>query len=59
MFLNNKQTLLLAGLVTLFFFLGGVFDVVNNFMVDLVLLVGFVCVIVNIILSVRNKKNPD
>jgi len=59
MFLTNKQTILLTALVTACFFLAGVLDILDNFMVIFVILVGFVTVIINLILALKNKKNPD
>lgn len=59
MFLTNKQTILLSAIVTVCFFLGGVMGILDNFMVIIVILFGFLAVIVNLIIAIRNKKNPD
>ena len=59
MFLNNRQSLYLTGIVILCFFVAGVFRVLNNYMVIIIISIGFLAVIVNLILVLTNKKNPE
>ena len=59
MFLNNKQSLYLTGIVILCFFVAGVFRVLGNYMVIAVIVAGFLAVIVNLIMVLKNKKNPE
>jgi len=59
MFLTNKQSMLLSALVTICFFLAGILGILDNFMVIIVILVGFLTLIVNLILAIKDKKNPE
>jgi len=59
MFFTNKQSILLSGLVTACFFIAGTLDLLNNFMVIIVLSVGFLALLINLILAIKNKKNPE
>ena len=59
MFLNNQQSLLLSGIVALCFFVAGVFGILNNYMVISLIVIGFIVLIINMILAIRNKKNPE
>ena len=59
MFLTNKQTIVLSALVAACFFMAGALDILNNLMVIIVLLVGFLALIINLILAIKSKKNPE
>ena len=59
MFLSNKQSLILSGIVVLCFFVAGVARVLDNYMVIAVIVAGFLTVIVNLIMVIKNKKNPE
>lgn len=59
MFLTNKQSILLSALVTACFFFAGTLDILDNFMVIIVILVGFLTLLINLILAIKNKKNPE
>ena len=41
------------------FFIAGIFGVLNNYMVIIIISIGFLAVIVNLILVLTNKKNPE
>lgn len=51
--------MLLTALITACFFLAGIFDLLNNYMVIILILLGFLSLIVNLILALKNKKNPE
>lgn len=51
--------MLLSALVTICFFLAGILGILDNFMVIIVILIGFLTLIVNLILAIKDKKNPE
>jgi hypothetical protein len=61
--MNDKITLLATGILTLFFFITGLLDLLDHFLVKTVLFVLFFAIVVNIILAKskdEDKKNlPD
>ncbi len=62
--MNDKITLIATGVFTLFFFISGMLDILDYFVVKIILLVIFLGIVVNIILvktKGKNKKNlpPD
>jgi len=59
MFLSNKQSLYLTSIVTLCFFVAGVLGVLDNFIVIIVLTIALLAIIVNLIIALKNKKNPE
>lgn len=65
MFLNNKQSLYLTGILLLVFFIAGVIDLsgvadlLDNFMIKALIIIGFIAIIVNLILALTNKQNPE
>jgi len=48
--MNNKITLIATGIFTLFFFISGLLEILNQFVVQAILFVIFLGIIVNIIL---------
>lgn len=59
MFLNNKQSLYLTGIVILSFFIAGVLGFLDNYMVITIIIVAFLAIIINLVLVLTNKKNPE
>jgi len=59
MILNNTQSLILTGIVIGGLFIAGVFGLLDNFMVIIILALAFMIVVLNLILVLTNKKNPD
>ena len=58
--MNDKITLILTGAFTLFFFISGLLDILDHFLVKTILFVGFFVIVVNIFIiksKVQNKKN--
>ena len=58
--MNDKITLLSTGLFTLFFFVTGILDILDHFLVKTILFAGFFGIVVNIILvksKDEDKKN--
>jgi hypothetical protein len=58
--MNDKISLLSTAVLTLFFFISGLLDIMSHFLVKTILFVGFFAIVVNIILvklKDRNKKN--
>lgn len=62
--MNDKITLFASGIFIVFFFISGMLDILDYFVVKIILLVIFLGIVVNIILvktKGKNKKNmpPD
>lgn len=62
--MNDKITLFASGIFIVFFFISGMLDILNYFLVKIILLVIFLGIVVNIILvktKGKSKKNlpPD
>ena len=55
-FLNDKQSLMLCGVMTAGIFIGGILDILSNFVVLTILTLIFFSIIINLLLS---KKNFD
>jgi len=58
--MNNKITLISTGVFTLFFFVSGLLDILDNFIVKTILFVIFFGIVVNIIIvksKDEDKKN--
>ena len=55
--MNNKVTLLATGLLVVFFFLAGLLEILNNFIVMMLLFLGFIGIVVNIIII--KSKDED
>jgi hypothetical protein len=58
--MNDKITLLSTAVFTLFFFISGLLDILDHFLIKTILFVGFCAIVVNIILvksKDRDKKN--
>ena len=58
--MNNKITLISTGIFTLFFFISGLLEILDQYMVRVILFVVFLGIIVNIILvktKGEDKKN--
>ena len=58
--MNDKITLISTGAFTLFFFISGLLDILDHFLVKTILFVGFFVIVVNIFIiksKVQNKKN--
>ena len=58
--MNDKITLLSTALYTLFFFVTGILDILDHFLVKTILFAGFFGIVVNIILvksKDEDKKN--
>ena len=59
MFLNNRQSIILTAIVTVVLFIGGIVGILDNYMVIIILSLGFFAIILNLILVLFNKKNPE
>jgi len=56
--MNDKITLLSTVAFTLFFFISGLLDIMNHFLVKTILFVGFFAIVVNIIIiKSKGKKS--
>ena len=55
-FLNDKQSLMLCGVMTAGIFIGGILDILSNFVVLTILTLIFFSIIINLLLS---KKKFD
>ncbi len=58
--MNDKITLISTGAFTLFFFISGLLDILDHFLVKTILFVGFFVIAVNIFIiksKGQNKKN--
>jgi len=53
--MNDKTTLIATGVLTVFFFVTGLLDLLNHFVVKIILLVIFLGIVVNIII-VKTKR---
>jgi len=54
--MNDKITLLATALFTVFFFVCGLIEILDNFIIKTILFVGFIAIFVNIIL-VKSKDD--
>ncbi len=62
LFTKNQIMVWLTGLITLAFFVAGIFDVLNNMVIKLVLFSSFSFVVANIyyiLFKKENKKSPE
>ena len=55
--MNNKITLIVTALFTSFFFVCGLLDILDHFLVKTILFTGFVAIIVNLI--ILKSKDGD
>ena len=59
--MNDKITLLSTAFFTLFFFITGILDILDHFLVKTILFAGFFAIVINIILvksKCEDKKKP-
>ena len=55
--LNNKQSLLLCGIVAVSFFVFGVLDILDNYIVKTILTIAFLVIIINFFyLNLKTKQ---
>ncbi|RLD29463.1 MAG: hypothetical protein DRI75_03160 [Bacteroidetes bacterium] len=54
--MNDKIFLLSTAIFALFFFVSGLLDILNHFLVKTILFVGFFAIVINIILVVKSKS---
>ena len=52
-FLNDKQSLMLCGVMTAGIFIGGILDILSNFVVLTILTLIFFSIIINLLLSTK------
>lgn len=59
--LTDKQSLLFCGLTIMIIFVGGMLDILDNFIVLTLLSIGFLLIIVNLFLmkNPREQKNEE
>lgn len=58
--LNNKQSLILCGVVAVSFFVFGVLDILDNYIVKAILTLAFLLVIANFFyVNLRSKKESQ
>jgi len=55
---NDKLTLLSTGLLTAFFFITGMLDLLDNFIVMMMLFLGFIGIAINIIIVKSKEDEP-
>lgn len=64
--MNNRYILLATAILVIFFFIGGLLDVLNHFISKMILIAGFVTLIIFVIIEkskdsgdgdITNKKN--
>lgn len=56
MFLTNRQALFLTGILVFLLLLAGILDIMDNFVVIILIVGGFLVVVVNLVLELINKK---
>ncbi|MDO5974129.1 hypothetical protein [Flavivirga jejuensis] len=56
MLLTNKQSLILCGLMAGGIFVGGILDILNNFIVLTILTIVFLTIILNLFYFILNSK---
>jgi hypothetical protein len=59
--MNERFTLLASALLVAFFFLAGLLDILDNFLVMMILFIGFFGIVINIVIIKSrddHKKNP-
>ena len=59
MFLTDKQSIILTAVITACFFISGILGILDNYMVIIVILIGFLALVLNLIMALMNKKNPE
>lgn len=59
MFLSNRQSLFATGILVLLLLISGILDIMDNFVVIIFLFGGILAIIVNIIMALTHKKNPE
>ncbi|MCB4798774.1 hypothetical protein [Neotamlana laminarinivorans] len=59
MMLTNKQTLILSGLLTAAFFIGGLLDILDNFIMLTLITLMFFTIVINVFKSGFSKRNQD
>lgn len=55
-FLNSKQSLILCGVMSVSIFVGGILDILNNFVVLTVLTLIFFAIIINLFLIKKDSR---
>jgi len=56
--MNNTISLIATAVLTLFFFVCGVIDILDNFVIKLLLFGGYIAIIVNIII-IKSKEDEE
>jgi hypothetical protein len=54
--MNDKVTLLASGLLVVFFFIAGLMQLLDNFIIRMLLFLGFIGIVVNIII-IKSKDD--
>lgn len=54
--MNNKTTLLSTGVLVVFFLLAGLLELLDNFIVRMLLFLGFIGIVVNILI-IKSKED--
>lgn len=54
--LNNQQSLILCGVMAAGIFIGGILDILNNFIVLTILTLVFLTIILNLIFAKKHSK---
>ena len=56
--MNNTLSLIATGILTLFFFVCGVIDILDNFVIKLLVFGGYIAIIVNIVI-IKSKEMDE
>lgn len=56
--MNNTISLIATGVLTLFFFVCGIIDILDNLVIKLLLFGGYIAIIVNIII-IKSKEEDE
>ena len=57
--MNNRITLIASAVLTVFFFVGGLLNVLDHLASKIVLFGGFLLIIINVILSSKPEENKE
>jgi hypothetical protein len=55
--MNDKITLIFTGVFMLFFFISGLLDILDYFLVKTILFTSFFAIVVIILIKLKDKKN--
>ncbi|WP_157757685.1 hypothetical protein [Pseudalgibacter alginicilyticus] len=57
--LNDQQSLILCGILTVGIFVSGLLDILDNFIVLTILTITFIVILINIYLSIQTSQTEE